>query len=344
LWYKELAHPGYGFRSIKSEWGYSMKFVDEKILNDFDTIINKYLVFLVHAQKSSLIQISDKIVLFDKAKNISSEIKANVQKTLNNVSEYNIEEKRRYIKEILLEIETIIVNEITGNKKVKINDDALFLLNNIIEDLTTDTNGIKMSYMDVSNIYSYKELSPAKEKEKNTEKELQRIKDKLDIGLEEIKKKTFLKLLYRKNENPERFYKVNKFILDKCKKEEIKLFVGSTPENEREGLFFILNKSDLTIRRKNSNGLIFYNIKFNDLEEQFNINISGKINVNKSEEIFNIDETYPNSMRGSVLNAFNIRETIELFNLLYTGFFPGKDPSGHDSDIDAYLDGTIKND
>ncbi|MDR2651117.1 MAG: hypothetical protein LBC68_02205 [Prevotellaceae bacterium] len=321
-----------------------MKLLEEKLLNDFDIIINKYLLFLVHAQKSSLLQISDKIAIFDKAKKIASEIKANVQKTLNNINEYNMEEKRIYIKEVLLKIEAVIANEINNNKKIKINDDALFLLNSITENLTVDTNGIKMSYTDISNIYSFKELNSNKEKEEYIDNEIQKLKNKLSTSLEEIKKKAFLNILYRKNENPERFYKINSFILEKCKKEEIKLFVSNVPESGSEGLFFIINKKDLTIKRKNQNGLIFYTIKFNDFEEQFNINISGKIHVNDSEETFAIDETYPNSMRGAVLNAFNIRTIIELFNLLYARVFADKGKPENNNDIDNYLDGKIEND
>jgi hypothetical protein len=321
-----------------------MKFVEEKLLSDFDIVINKYLVFLVHIQKSNLIQMMDKITAFDTAKNISLEIKANVQKTLDNISEYNIEEKRKYINEILIKIETIIINEINNNKKIKINDEALFLLNNIIESLTSETNGIKLSHGDISNIYSYKELNVDKEKEKHIDVEIQKIKDRLNGGLEEIKKKAFLKMLYRKNENPERFYKINLFILDKCKKEDIKLFVSDMPKDSAEGLFFIIDKNDLTIRRKTLNGLIFYTIKFNDFEGQFNIHITGKINVNNAKELFNIDETYPNNMKSSVLNTFNIREIIELFNLLYTRFFSRKNKSEYNHDIDNYLEGKIKND
>jgi hypothetical protein len=326
------------------QWSRVMKLVEEKIVNDFDIMINKYLVFLVHAQKSSLLQVSDKITIFDKAKKVALEIKANVQKTLDNINEYNIEEKRNYIKEVLLKIEAVIANEINNNKKIKINDDALFLLNNITENLKTDANGIKMSYADISNLYSFKELNTNKEQEEYVDNEIQELKNKLDVNLEEIKKKAFLNILYRKNENPERFYKINSFILEKCKKETIELFVSNVPESETEGLFFIINKKDLTVKRKNQNGLIFYTIKFNDFEEQFNINISGKIHVNDSEEIFTIDETYPNSMRGAVLNAFNIRTIIELFNLLYARAFASEDKSENNNDIDNYLDGKIKND
>jgi hypothetical protein len=93
-----------------------MRFLEEKILNDFDAAINRYLVFLVHAQRSTLIQISGKIAIFDKAKSISVEIKANVQKVFNNISEYNVEEKRKYIKGILLRIAVVIENEINSHR------------------------------------------------------------------------------------------------------------------------------------------------------------------------------------------------------------------------------------
>jgi hypothetical protein len=324
--------------------GPKMQFADEKLLNDFDVTINKYLVFLVHTQRSALIQVSDKIAIFDKAKKISVEIKANVQKTLDNISEYNVEEKREYIKEILLKIETVISNEINNHKKVKINDDVLFLLNDIIENLTTDVNGVKLFSADISNMYSYKELNVDREQREYIYKEIGKIKEKLNVDLKEIKSKAFLGMLYRKNKNPERYYKVNNFILEKCKSEEIKLFVSTMPGNRDEGLFFIINKRDLTIRRKSANGLIEYTIRFIDFEDQFNISIAGKISVNESEELFAINETYPNAMRGSVVNAFNIREIIELFNLLYARSFSEKRESeNNNNDIDNYLDGKIKN-
>ena len=321
-----------------------MKFLEEKRLTDFDAAINKYLVFLVHAQKSTFLQITDKITIFDRAKNIAAEIRANVQKTLNNVNEYNVEEKRKYIREVLLKIEAIIINEINNCKKVKISDESLFLVNNIIENLMTDANGIKLVPMDISNIYSFKELNRDREKTEYMDAEMQKIKENLNIGLEEIKLKAFLKMLHGKNKNPERFYKINNFILEKCGKEEIQFFVSNMPEDRREGLFFIINRKDLTIRRKTSNGLIVYTVGFNDFEERFTMRITGKITVNNSEEEFSIDEIYPNSMRGAVLNTFNLREIISLFNVLYTGSLAGKDMPKNNSDIDNYLDGKIQND
>jgi hypothetical protein len=59
----------------------------------------------------------------------------------------------------------------------------------------------------------------------------------------------------------------------------------------------------------------------NDFEDKFNINIQGKIIVNDSQETFNIDETYPQSIRGNILNVYNLQEIIKIFNLLYTEKF-----------------------
>jgi hypothetical protein len=319
-----------------------MKFLDKDIMNGFDTTINRYLIFLVHAQKSSLIQVLKKVELFNTAKAISAEIMANIQKTLNNVNEFNFEEKKLYIKKVLLQIEANIVNEINANKQVKINADAMPLFNAVIDTLTTDANGVKLSLMDISNIFSYKELNP--EKDKNIDKELQDIKDKLEINLEELKNKAFITILYRENKNPELYYKVNKFILNKCKTEDIKLYVSTMPDENHGGLFFIINKNDLTIRRKTKNGLINYTIKFTDIIEQFNINITGKIIVNDLEDTFIIDETYPNSMRTNILNTYDIRQIIELFNLLYKRYIAEDHKPEKNNDIDDYLNGKIKND
>ncbi|GHV88071.1 hypothetical protein AGMMS50267_04310 [Spirochaetia bacterium] len=88
-----------------------MKFVGTNIMNDFDISINQYLFFLVHVQKSSLLQVSKKMGIFDTAKEICSEIKANVLKTLDNIDQFNFEEKKIYIKKILLDIEKDIARD-----------------------------------------------------------------------------------------------------------------------------------------------------------------------------------------------------------------------------------------
>jgi hypothetical protein len=326
-----------------------MKLVDEKVFDDFDIIVNKYVVFLVHAQKSTLMQVSDKIPLFDTARNIASEIKANVIKTLDNVSEYNIGEKKQDIGKNLLRIRAEIINETGQNRKIKIDADTLFLFNHVRETLKSKSNGIGLTDADLANLYSYKRLNSAKEREEKLDREFAKLKNKMKEDLDELKFKTFKNILRNKNVNPDRFYEINRFILDKSVKEEITPIAAESVNTGKEGFYFIMNRKNMEIRRKRENALIAYTVAITDSGEQFNILIDGKISVytggRSTEETFKINETYPNGMQGAVLNAYNIRKLIEIFNLLFGDFFSDKndDPEDH-PDIDDYLSGKIKND
>jgi hypothetical protein len=326
-----------------------MKLVDEKVFDDFDIIINKYVVFLVHVQKSTLMQVSDKIPLFDAARNIASEIKANVIKTLGNVSEYNIGEKKQDIGKNLLRIRAEIINETGQNRKIKIDADALFLFNHVRETLKSKNNGIGLTDADLANLYSYKRLNSAKEREEKLDREFVKLKNKMKEDLDELKLKTFRNILHNKNVNPDRFYEINRFILDKSVKEEIIPVAAESVNAAKEGFYLIMNRKNMEIRRKRENALIAYTVAITDLGEQFNIFIEGKISVHtggrSTEETFKINETYPNGMQGAVLNAYNIRKLIEIFNLLFGDFFSDRndDPEDH-PDIDDYLSGRIKND
>jgi hypothetical protein len=327
-----------------------MKLVAEKILDDFDTTINRYIVFLVHVQKSTLMQVSEKIPIFDIAKNIALELKANVVKTLNNINEYNIEEKKKDLEKNLLKIEARITNEINGNKKIKIDAKALFLFSHVRETLKTKNNGIGLTDTDLANLYSYKKLNSEKEREEKLDEELGKIKNKIEKDLDELKLKAFINILHGNNINPDRFYEVNKFILNKSVKEKITLIVAENVNAGKEGFYFIMNRQNMEIRRKKENALIVYTITITGKGEQFNILIDGKINVHtdgrSSEETFRIDEIYPNNMVGAVLNTYNLREIIEIFNLLFGDFFSNNDDGdpGDNPDIDDYLSGNIKND
>ncbi|GHV62377.1 hypothetical protein AGMMS49587_09050 [Spirochaetia bacterium] len=323
-----------------------MNIVDGKILSDFDVIINKYLVFLVHVQKSSM-QTTDKISIFETAKEIANEVYANVQKTLNNIDKYNIEEKKKYIEKTLLNLEKDIVNELNNKyKNIKVREDALFLLNDIIEKLSTIDNGVGLSNSIIHNLFSYKDLNNEKEKQKHLEEQLIKIEEKMDGYLEDTKMKNFLNMLYRKNENPERFYEVNKLILEKCKTQEIKLIIDNVIEENKMGLFFIINKKNIAIRRKTETSLIECTIIFNDFEDKFNINIQGHIKVNNSKEVFYIDETYPNNMRGSILNTYNLKRIVEIFNELYSKNYTNNKilEDKNKEEIDNFLSGDIEND
>jgi hypothetical protein len=126
--------------------------------------------------------------------------------------------------------------------------------------------------------------------------------------------------------------------------EEKELLVSKKVDPEKEGLYFIINKKNIEVLRKRQNALISYTITISDMDEEFNININGKIKVNDMEEIFVVDETYPNSMMENVLNAFNIRELIKIFNLLYMRYYSDQNKPDDNRDIDDYLSGKIKND
>ncbi|GHV81762.1 hypothetical protein AGMMS49991_03200 [Spirochaetia bacterium] len=324
-----------------------MNIIDRKILSSFDITINRYLVFLVHVQKSTLMQITDKISIFETAKGISNEVYANVQKTLNNINEYNIEEKRKYIEQTLLNIEVTIVNELNNKyKNIKINEDALFLLNDIIEKLTNIDNGVGLSNSTIHSLFSYKDLDNERERQKSLDEQLKKIQEKMDNSLEETKKKAFFNMLHGKNENAERFYEANKLILEKCKTQEIKLIVDNTIGEIKIGLFFIINKNNITIKRTTENSVIEYTITFNDFEDKFNINIQGNIKVNNSKDTFFIDEIYPNNMRGSVLNTYNLKKIIEIFNELYSKNYTSKKilEDKNKEEIDNFLSGKIQND
>jgi hypothetical protein len=294
-------------------------------------------------------QVSDKIPLFDAAGNIASEIKANVIKTLDNINEYNIKEKKQDIEKNLLQIEAEIINETGQNRKIKIDADALFLFNHVRETLKSKNNGIGLTDADLANLYSYKRLNSAKEREEKLDREFAKFKNKTEKDLDELKFKTFKNILHNKNVNPDRFYEINRFILEKSVKEEITPVAAESVNAGKEGFYFIMNRKNMEIRRKRENALIAYTVAITDLGEQFNILIDGKISVytggRSAKEAFKINETYPNGMQGAVLNAYNIRKLMELFNLLFGDFFSGDndDPEDH-SDIDDYLSGRIKND
>jgi hypothetical protein len=239
------------------------------------------------------------------------------------------------------------MNEITKySKGININNDTLFLLNDIIETLHTDNNGIKLSFDDTSKLFSYKELNSNKEKDEYLKNGIKEITDKLNEGLEEIKKKAFFEKLFRKNENAELFYDINKFILEKCKTEKINLVEVNNFDENKDGLYFIIDKNYIKIKRQKENALILYSIVFNEFEDKFNINIRGEIVVNSSQDSFNIDETYPISMRGNILIVYNIQNIIKIFNLLYSDYRPENKITENKTkkDIDDYLSGRIKND
>jgi hypothetical protein len=135
-------------------------------------------------------------------------------------------------------------------------------------------------------------------------------------------------------------------VLEKCKTQEIKLITDNSIGENKIGLFFILNKKNITIKRITDNSIIEYTIIFTDSEDKFSIKIQGYISVNNSKETFCINETYPNSMRGSVLATYNLKKIIEIFNELYSKNYTSSKSleDKNKEEIDNYLSGKIEND
>jgi hypothetical protein len=321
-----------------------MKIIENTVYSKFETLINRYLVFLVHVQNSTKISNTDKIDIFNKAEELSKEIYSNVQKTNSNQNEYNTEEKKRVILTAVDDISKTILRELEYYKKdVVISDESLFPINDIFRTLSNPDAAFKMPILNIERLYQIKELTKDKEQEERIKVQLKETKDKLENELEKTKLKAFLSLLYRQNNNPELFYKLNHFILNKCETEEIIFITPMQKIDITYGLYFIISRSDISIKRVTDNGFIGYTVKFTDFEENFNISIHGSITVNGTKEEFTIDETYPVSMRGKIVNTFNLKRIIEISNELYIKHMNKKDEPVKNSDIDDYLTGRIKN-
>jgi hypothetical protein len=286
--------------------------------------------------------------IFNSAEQISSEVYSNISKLMHNVNQYNIEEKSEAAKDFMADTQKNIIREIELYKtEVKIDSEGLFLLKDIIETLSTKNNGMGLSLNSIYNLRAYKKLSDDS-KEKQLENKIKETRKKLNKELYDVKFKAFESLLHGKNNNAKRYFEVNHFIFEKCtsedKPEKIIFRTIYNANDKSYGLYFIMTKEILVIKRITSSSMIEYSIKFVDNSDKFNIKIDGYINVNNAHEDINIDETVPNSMKSSVLNSYNLRGIIELFNELYSQSIDDNKKNGDSgNDIDDFLSGKILN-
>jgi hypothetical protein len=321
-----------------------MKIIENSVYSKFETIVNRYLIFLVHVQNSSKISNTNKIDIFNKAEELSKEIYSSVQGVNSNQNEYNIAEKKKIALDAISNSSKIILKELEYYKTdVVISDESSFLLNDIIRSLSKSDATFKMSILSIERLYYFKELAKDKKQEEHLNNELAELKNKDRTEFDELKLKAFLDFLQKPNNNPKLFYKVNCFIFGVYEKEEIIFITPLQKTDIKHGLYFIMNKDDISINRIAGDGFIEYTIRFTDFKENFSIYIFGSITVNGTREEFTINETYPNSMRGNVVNAFNLKGIIEKFNELYIKVMNKKDKPDKNNDIDDYLTGRIKN-
>jgi hypothetical protein len=308
----------------------------------FEEIIMRYLLFLVHVQQSIKLSFKDKINVFDSAKNISNLIFSNVQSYLSNKNEYNAFDKNKILAKAFDEIKKETEKEFKiYNKYITINN-IDFSYYNIIETLTNMKCAVFLTNNDIKQILYFNELLKYNKKEKMKNKQLEDLKQKQDKELVEIKKKAFLTMLHgNKNIKPIRFFEVNDYILQNHKKEDIKYLHVQTMELLHEGMYFIETQGERIIKLIYENRLIEYSFRIIDLDDSFIIYIQGVIKINDSKEEFYINEQYLNTQFQSVMNTYNLKKIIEIFNEMGRND-NDKDDKKSSNDIDDFLSGKIK--
>jgi hypothetical protein len=310
-------------------------------INTFEETIMKYLLFLVHVQQSINISSEEKISVFNFAKKISNSIFSNIQSYLSNKNEYNSFDKDEILLKAFKGVRKEIEKEFNCYKRNITINNIDFSYYKIIDTLTSTKYDVNLNHNDIKQILSYNELTKDTGKEKIHNKQLEDLSQKKEKEFTEIRKKAFLAMLHgNKNIKPMRFFDVNDYILANYEKEAIKYLHYQTTQI-KEGVYFIETQGERIIKLNYEKRLIEYNFRIIDLTDTFIIYIQGYIKINDSREEFYINEQYLNSQFGSVMNAYNLKKIIDLFNQLGR---EEKDESGNSNqnDIDDFLSGRIK--
>jgi len=317
-----------------------MKYKD---LINFEETIMRYLLFLVHVQQSLKIPLMEKIKIFDRMKDISGMLFSNVQSYMVDKNEYNTFDKNEILIHAMDEVVKSIDRDIIHyNKEITlVNNDFSFY--KIISTLTDMKYDVKLTYNNISQLLYFNELTRDEENEKKKilrEKELENVRNKNEKGLKEIIQKTFLNMLRgNSNKRPLRFFEVNEYILKNYDKKDI-TYVQEQPADSAEGIFFIETRDDRKIILNFTGRKIEYCFRFINSKDTFVIYIQGIIKINDTEEDFYINEQYSNSQFENVINSYNLKRTIELFNDL--GKKENKEETvSSPNDIDNFLSGRI---
>ncbi|GHV94241.1 hypothetical protein AGMMS50293_05610 [Spirochaetia bacterium] len=307
----------------------------------FEETIMKYLLFLVHVQQSVKIPIQEKVKVFDLAKEIANSIFSNVQSYLSNKNEYNSYDKDKILSKAFNEIKTKVEKELNSYKRNITINGIDFSYYKIIDTLTDTKYNISLTRNDIKQILSYNDLTKNIEKEKIQNKQLEDLKLKNEKEFYEIRKKAFCSMLHgNQNINPMRFFEINDYILVNYNKENIK-YLHDQASQIKEGVYCIETPGERIIKLHYEKRIIEYSFRIIDLNDSFAIYIQGYIKINDSKEEFYINEKYLNSQFGNVMNAYNLKKVMDLFNEF------GREEHGDNNnngtnDIDDFLSGRIK--
>ncbi|GHU60999.1 hypothetical protein FACS189445_2300 [Spirochaetia bacterium] len=311
----------------------------------FEERVMKYLLFLVHAQQSIILPATDKIKIFDFAKKILRYVYSNIQRYQSNKNEFNLFDKNKVLITAFDEITKELEKDIRNYKRDITIQDTLFSYHIMIGTLTNTKFDVYLTPNEIKQMLSYRVFFNNNQNEKIQDRQSEDLAEKQDKEFAGLRKKTFQDMLHsNNNKNSMRFFEVNDYIIRKARKEDIK-YSHDPGIPIKEGMYFIETQNEHIIKFKHEDRFIEYNFRVIDQNDSFIIYIQGHIKVNNQREEFYINEKYLNRQFKEVLNAYNLKRIIDLFNDLFMDN-PGDDTDPKDTDspndIDDFLSGKIE--
>jgi hypothetical protein len=302
-------------------------FINNKTLKLLDEKIDIYLVYLVHIQQSINLSLNEKLSAFNESDRIGNELNAITAKVMTgNINSYNEQDFEAFIDKTMEPLANRINSEIGKyDNKLRFNNKSIFSVKEIIQKLEEQKeNTVSLTKDKIDRLLSYKVLYKGKkdeELEREINKEVDKVKKKLNDDFETVRFKTFKEMIKGiDHKNEDYLYKTNKYIIDNYLDRSI-AFV-STKQETVKGIFFVQSKvNDIELFIDEENIRIEYNVAFLRSEDYTNLEITGFIKRNDSKVDFFINERYSNGYMDSVLNAYNLIPLINKYNDSYAKYF-----------------------
>lgn len=329
-----------------------MVFSYNKTLNDLDSTINEYIIYLVHIQQSVTLPITEKVNAFHAADNFAIDINAITAKIKSmNLNKFNEIDINTFIDKNFSTVAKGIQDEISFyDKKIKINDKVYFSIKEAVNLLRDATHSdISLGLDKMNRLLSYKKLLTDMDDEKKEEllkKELEETVKKYDKQFDEIKLKTFKDMIRGVNhKNEEYFFKTNLYIIRNYLS---KMVIMETFDSSINGTFFVLEiDKDIRVRVKDKAFLADYSIKTKKAGDFSSLYIIGLVEHDNSRVDFFIEESFSSSMMNTYLNAFSLNTVIQKCNECYLDYYSKEisdisEEETSKSHIDDFFSGKIE--
>jgi len=329
-----------------------MVFTYNKTLNELDSSINEYIIYLVHIQQSVTLPITEKVNAFHAADTLAIDINAITAKIKSmNVNQFNEVDINTFINKSFGKVIKGIRDEIVFyDKKLKINDKVYFSMKEAVNLLRDPTHSdISLGLDKMNRLLSYKKLMTDIDDQKKDallKKELDETVKKYDKQFDDIKLKTFKDLIRGVNhKNEEYFFKTNLYIIRNYLS---KMIIMESFDSSINGTFFVLEKDkDIRVRVKDKTFLADYSIKTGKAGDISSLYIIGLVEHDNSKVDFYIEESFSSSMMNSYLNAFSLNAVIQKCNECYLDYYSkeisviGEEETSK-SHIDDFFSGKIE--